>query len=68
MHLLKDTPFIWDEQAQESFDALKKDLVSMPLLKSSDYSKDYFIYVFGSKDTIGIVLVQEDDEIHENII
>jgi hypothetical protein len=41
MHLLKkDTPFIWDERAQESFDALKKALVLTPLLKSLDYSRD----------------------------
>ena len=26
MHLLKDTPFYWDERAQEYFDALKKSL------------------------------------------
>jgi hypothetical protein len=38
--LKKDTPFIWDERAQESFDALKKAVVSTPLLKSPDYSKD----------------------------
>jgi hypothetical protein len=37
MHLLKkDTPFILDERAQDSFDALKKSLVSEPLLKSPD--------------------------------
>jgi hypothetical protein len=41
MHLLKkETHFIWDEQAQESFDALKKALVSKPLLKPPDYSRD----------------------------
>jgi hypothetical protein len=34
--LNKDTPFIWDEPAHEAFDALKKALVSMPLLKSPD--------------------------------
>jgi hypothetical protein len=45
MHLLKkDTLFIWDERAQESFDALKKSLVSMPLLKPPDYNRDYFLY------------------------
>jgi hypothetical protein len=33
MHLSKkDTPFIWDEKAQESFDTLKKALVLAPLL------------------------------------
>jgi hypothetical protein len=63
MHLLKkDTPFIWDERAQESFDALKKVLVSTPLLKPPDYSRDYLLYIFASEDTIGMVLVQEDDK------
>jgi hypothetical protein len=38
--LKKDTPFIWDEQAQESFDALRKALVSTPLLKYPNYSRD----------------------------
>jgi hypothetical protein len=69
MHLLKkDTPFIWDERAQESFDALKKDLVSTPLLKPPDYSRDYLLYISTSEDTIGMVLVQEDDELHKHVI
>ena len=33
MRLLKqDTPFVWDETAQLAFDALKKALLSAPLL------------------------------------
>jgi hypothetical protein len=64
MHLLKkETPFIWDERAQESFDALKKALVSMPLLKSPEYGRDYLIYLATSEEMIGMVLVQEDDEL-----
>ena len=62
--LKKDTPFIWDEWAHESFDALKKSLVSTPLLKSPDYSRYYFLYVAPSEETIGMVLAQEDDELH----
>jgi hypothetical protein len=59
MHILKkDTHFIWDEGAQESFDALKKALVSVPLLKSPNYSKDYLLYIAASEETIVIVLVQ----------
>ena len=69
MHLLKkDTPFIWDERAQESFDSLKKSLVSTPLLKPQDYNRDYFLYIAASKGMIGMVLVQEDDELHEHVI
>jgi hypothetical protein len=55
-------------RAQESFDALKKALVSTPLLKSPDYSRDYLLYVITSEEMIGMVLVQEDDELHEHVI
>jgi hypothetical protein len=69
MHLLKkDTPSIWDERAQESFNALKKALVSMPLLKSPNYNRDYLLYIIAYEETIGMVLVQEDDELHEHVI
>ena len=37
MHLLKqDTPFVWDETAQLTFEALKKALLSTPLLHLPD--------------------------------
>ena len=64
MHLLKkDTPFCWDERAQESFDALKQALASTPMLSPPDYSHDFLIYVAASMETIGMVLVQEDEHV-----
>jgi hypothetical protein len=66
--LKKDTPFIWDEQAHESFDALKKALVSAPLLKPPNYNRDYLLYIIVFEDMIGMVVVQEDDELHENVV
>jgi hypothetical protein len=42
--------------------------VSVPLLKPPDYSRDYLLYIVASEDTIGMVLVQEDDELHEHVI
>ena len=69
MHLLKkDTPFKWDEQAQESFDALKRSLASALVISPSDYSCDFLIYVATSLETIGMVLVQEDEELQEHVI
>jgi hypothetical protein len=47
---------------------LKKALVSTPLLKSHDYDRDYLFYVITSEETIGVVLVQDDDELHEHVI
>ena len=64
MHLLKkDTPFIWDEWSKDSFDALKKPLASAPVLSPPDYSRDFLLYVAVSQETIGMVLVQEDEEL-----
>ena len=62
MHLLKkDTPFIWDERAQESFDALKKSLASSLVLSPPYYYRDLLLYVAVSQEKIGMVLVQEDE-------
>ena len=69
MRLLKqDTPFVWDETAQLAFEALKKDLLSAPLLHPPDYSRDFILYLAVSELIIGVVLVQEDDRIIEHVI
>ena len=68
MRLLKDTPFYWDEQDQESFDALKRALASTPVISPSDYSHDFLLYVAASLETNGMVLVQEDEELQEHFI
>ena len=66
--LKKDTPFIWDERAKESFDALKRALASTRILSPPDYSREFLIYVVVSQETIGMVLVQEDEELQEHVI
>ena len=64
MYLLKqDTPFVWDETAQLVFEALKKALLSAPLLRQPDYSRDFILYLEASKSTIWVVLVQENDKL-----
>ena len=66
--LKKDTPFEWDERAQESFDALKQALASAPVITPPDYSRDFLLYVAAYLETIGMVLVQEDEELQEHVI
>jgi hypothetical protein len=69
MHLLKKgVPFYWDEVAQRSFDALKKALVSTPLLSPPNYNRDFLLYLEAVESSIGMVLVQEDDELQEHVI
>ena len=53
--LKKDTPFFWDEWAQESFDALKKALALSLMLSPPNYSRDFLIYVAASMETVGMV-------------
>ena len=69
MRLLKqDTPFVWDETAQLVFEALKKDLLSAPLLRSPDYSQDFILYLVAFESTIRVVLVQVDDKLQEHVV
>lgn len=69
MHLLKkDTPFIWDEEAQSTFDKIKYALTHAPLLHPPNYTKDYILYLIVSIATITIVLVQETDDNQEHVV
>ena len=38
------------------------------MLSPPNYSRDFFIYVAVSMETIGMVLVHEDEELHEHVI
>jgi hypothetical protein len=66
--LKKGVPFHWDESTQHSFDALKKALVSTPLIIPPDYNRYFLLYLAAVESSIGMVLVQEDDELHEHVI
>lgn len=69
MHLLKkDMPFLWDDQAQRSFDTLKTALTSAPLLSPPDCGCDFIMYLATSDSSIGVVLIQEDDSHCEKVI
>ena len=39
-----------------------------PVLSPPDYSCDFLIYVAASMEMVGMVLVQEDEELHEHVI
>ena len=66
--LKKDTTFCWDERAQESFDTLKWALALALVISPPDYSRDFLLYVAASMETIGMVLVQEDEKLQEHVI
>ena len=66
--LKKGVPFIWDDQAQRSFDALKRALTSTPVLQPPNYNQDFLLYLAASDSSIGMVLVQTDDDHIEHVI
>jgi hypothetical protein len=69
MHLLKKgVSFYWDEVAQCSFEALKHALTSAPLLRPPNYNKYLLLYLGIVESTIGMVLVQEENLLEENVI
>jgi len=49
----------WDGACNEAFETLKGILVKTPLLKLSDFNKDFEIHYDASDFAIGGVLVQE---------
>ena len=53
---------------QESFDALKRALASAPMISPPNYSHDFLLYMAASMEEIGMVLVQEDEELQEHVI
>ena len=61
-------PFFWDDQAHQSFDALKNTLMSAPFIFPLDYNKDLILYVSASPFAVAGMLVQEAENGCEHII
>jgi hypothetical protein len=57
--LEKGREFKWDEKCQESFDQLKKRLMSLPVLVMPDILKGFDIYCDACGQGLGCVLMQE---------
>lgn len=57
--LKKGQPFIWSETVNNSFLALKQALVSAPVLKLPDFSKQFTLETDACHIGIGVVLMQE---------
>ena len=57
--LKKDSKFVWTDKCEDSFNELKKRLVSAPILIMPDISKNFDVYCDASKLGLGGVLMQE---------
>ena len=66
--LKKDTPFVWDDFVQGTFENIKHALTHTLVLQPPNYTKDYSLYVVASLSTIGMVLVQTNKHDQEHVI
>jgi len=68
VELTKGVSYLWDDQAQQSFYAFKKALISAPLLSTPNYWRDFLLYLEASPSSLGMFLVQTHDDRSENVI
>ena len=64
----KGVPFTWDEVAQDYFVSLKKTLITTSLIIPLYYARYFLLFLDASDSMVGIVLVQEYDQIKEHVI
>jgi hypothetical protein len=57
--LKKDKKFEWTPKCEESFQELKKRLVTAPVLTMPDITKNFDVHCDASKLGLGCVLMQE---------
>ena len=56
--LNKDSKFQWTEECQQSFNTLKKKMITAPILVFPDWSKEFHVHVDSSSMALGEVLAQ----------
>jgi hypothetical protein len=54
--------FEWENEGKLSFQRIKEAIIVAPVLVSPNFSKDFIIFSFASKDTIAGVLLQKNDQ------
>jgi hypothetical protein len=66
--LQKNVSYVWGQEQQASFDALKAALVSTPILRPPNFSLPFVLQTDWGKPGIGAVLSQRDEEGHEYVV
>jgi hypothetical protein len=66
--LKKDGVIKWSQEEKSAFQRIKQYLVEAPILVNPDYGKEVFIFSFTSEETIVVVLLQNNEEGHEQPI
>jgi hypothetical protein len=66
---LKDhEAFVWNEEHQKAFDAIKQYLATPPMLIPHREGKPLKLYISATQDLIGSLLAQDNEDGHEQAI
>lgn len=63
----KETPFVWTDECEKSFNTLKNALTNAPILAYPDFTKPFRITVDASMMACGAYISQENDGIDKPI-
>jgi hypothetical protein len=63
--ICKDVEFKWDDERKDAFSNIKTTISQPPVLQSSDFNRDFFLYTFASDQSLAAVLTQKDDDNNE---
>jgi len=64
----KYVPFVWNEKRQKAFNEIKRKMMMAPIIVHPDFEKLFILYTDASREGIGAVLYQKDDQGKERII
>ncbi len=57
--LVKETPYIWEEQQQQAFERLKQVISTVPVLVHPDFNRPFILYTDTFKEGLRVILAQE---------
>jgi len=64
--LVKEVLFVWKREQQQAFKKLKQIISTISVLVYLDFNKPFILYMNISKEGLGVILVQkeQDNKIH----
>ena len=68
LHHGKPDKIIWGEAQHHAFGSLQRALISKPVLRPPDLSKDYIIFADASTVALSAILMQRDEETGTNYV
>jgi hypothetical protein len=64
----KDVLFVWNQDCQQAFGALKRALVDAPILVRPDFKKPFCLDVDWSTKGVGTILLQRKDRLEQVVV